>query len=378
MQGTKISPLIYADSESNADQLYFSKVFVPDPFLSFGIGKKKYAIVNDLEYTRLKKEAVFDDVLSLGELQKIAEKRFRKKKTDLSDIIRIVVDEYKIRSFVIPPDFPVRLALGLIKKKIKFKVSRGSLFPSRAIKNDEEAKAIREGNAASAAGIRMAEYILDRSSIKNGKIYYGSRYLTSERLREEIEITCLKKGGIASHTITAGGNQACDPHCQGYGVLRANEFIVVDVFPRIKHTGYYGDMTRTFLKGRSNENQQKLISTVKKAHRNVLGKLKGGISASKVHNEVKVFFKNNGYITSKNDDIIEGYFHGTGHGLGLEIHEEPSLSSNGSTLKTGMVVTVEPGLYYPGLGGCRIEDVVRIKRDGIEMLSKCHYRWEIS
>ena len=74
MQGTKISPLIYADSESNADQLYFSKVFVPDPFLSFGIGKKKYAIVNDLEYTRLKKEAVFDDVLSLGELQKIAEK----------------------------------------------------------------------------------------------------------------------------------------------------------------------------------------------------------------------------------------------------------------------------------------------------------------
>ena len=80
----------------------------------------------------------------------------------------------------------------------------------------------------------------------------------------------------------------------------------------------------------------------------------------------------------KNGDIIEGYFHGTGHGVGLEIHEEPRLSSDGSNLKPGMVVTVEPGLYYPGLGGCRIEDMVRLKHDGVEMLSKCHYRWEIS
>jgi Xaa-Pro aminopeptidase len=378
MQGTKISPLIYADSESNADQLYFSKVFVPDPFLSFGIGKKKYAIINALEYTRVKKESVFDEVLSFEDYKERAEKRFRKKKAGLSDIIRLLADEYKIRSFLIASNFPVGLALELIKKKIKIKIAEGSLFPNRAIKNDEEAKAIREGNAASAAGIRAAESILQGSLIRNGKILYRKRYLTSELLREEIEIACLKKGGVASHTIAAGGNQACDPHCLGYGILRANDLIIVDVFPRIKRTGYYGDMTRTFVKGRANENQRKLIATVKKAHGSVLDKLKGGISASKIHNEVQVYFEKNGYFTRKKGDVIEGYFHGTGHGVGLEIHEEPRLSSNGSNLKSGMVVTVEPGLYYPGLGGCRIEDMVRLKRDGVEMLSKCHYRWEIS
>ena len=378
MQGTNFSPLIYADSESNADQLYFSKVFVPDPFLSFGIGKKKYAIINRLEYTRVKKESVFDEVLSFEEWKERTEKRFRKIKVGLSDIIRLVAEEYKIRSFLIATDFPAGLALELIKKKIKLKISEGSLFPNRVIKSDEEAKAIREGNSASAAGIRAAETILKRSLIRNGKIFYRKRFLTSERLREKIEIACLKKGGIASHTIAAGGDQACDPHCLGYGVLRANDLIIVDVFPRIKRSGYYGDMTRTFVKGRANESQRKLIATVKKAHGNVLDKLKGGISASKIHNEVQMFFEKNGYFTCKNGDIIEGYFHGTGHGVGLEIHEQPRLSSDGLNLKSGMVVTVEPGLYYPGLGGCRIEDMVRLKHDGVEMLSKCHYRWEIS
>ena len=185
MQGTKISPLIYADSESNADQLYFSKVFVPDPFLSFGIGRKKYAIINALEYTRVKKESVFDEVLSFEEWEERAEKRFRKKKVGLSDIIRLVADEYNLRSFLIASDFPAGLALELIKKKIKIKISEGSLFPNRVIKSDEEAKAIREGNAASAAGIRAAESILEESLIRKGKLFYRKRFLTSERLREE-------------------------------------------------------------------------------------------------------------------------------------------------------------------------------------------------
>ena len=378
MQRTKNSPLIYADSESNADQLYFGKVFVPDPFLSFGVGKKKYAVINALEYTRIKKESVFDEVLSFEEWQKKARKIYRKKKAGLIEIVRLVASEYKIHSFLIAPDFPAGLALQLKKAKININIAEGAFFTERIIKNDEEAKAIKEGNAASAAGIRAAESILRRSFIKNGKIFYQKRFLTSERLREEIEIACLKKGAVASHTIAAGGDQACDPHCMGYGILRANEMIIIDVFPRVTRTGYFGDMTRTFVKGRANENQRSLIAIVKKAHDEVLDVIKGGIEGAKVHRQVEVLFEKNGFLTRKNGDVNEGFFHGTGHGVGLEIHEEPRLSSHGSKLKCGMVVTVEPGLYYPGLGGCRIEDMVRVQRNNVEMLSKCHYRWEIS
>ncbi len=378
MQGTKHSPLIYADSESNADQLYFGKVFVPDPFLSFGLGNKKYALANALEFMRIKKESDFDVVLPLEEWQSKAKKTFRSKKAGLCEILRLIVAEYKVHSFIVAPDFPAGLALQLKKAKIKLKIAEGSLFSERIVKSDAEAKAIKAGNAASAAGIKAAEAVLRRAAIKGGKLYYRGLKLTSELLREEIDIACLRRGAVASHTIAASGDQACDPHCAGYGPIRANELIIVDVFPRVTRTGYFGDMTRTFIKGRANDKQRRLVKTVRKAHRGVLDSIKAGVEAPKVHHQVEKFFVENDYHTRKVGDVTEGYFHGTGHGVGLEIHEEPRLSSRGPKLKSGMVVTVEPGLYYPGLGGCRIEDMVRVKKGGVEMLSKCHYRWEIS
>jgi Xaa-Pro aminopeptidase len=151
----------------------------------------------------------------------------------------------------------------------------------------------------------------------------------------------------------------------------------VDVFPRVNETGYYGDMTRTFLRGRASEPQKALVDAVRRAQKLARKKLRPGITGKSVHKAVVSFFEKLGYETRHKATHHEGFFHGTGHGLGLEIHEAPRVSAAGGPLREGNVVTIEPGLYYPGLGGCRIEDVALITADGSKMLSDYDYNWEL-
>ena len=371
------SPLLYADSERNADQLYFGKVFAPDRFISFQKGAVKYCVVGALEYTRFHKESAFDMILSQEEWGERAKNAFPGRAVGAAETIRLLARVFGIAGFLVPGDFPAGIAFRLRAARVPLRVAEGPLFPERERKSDQEAGAIRQGNAASAAGIRAAERILRQTEIRGNRLIYQGRSLTSERLRYAIDSACLERGAVASNTIVAGGDQACDPHGRGTGPLRPNQLIIIDVFPRVSRTGYYGDMTRTFLKGSASEAQRSLVATVRAAQSMVLKRLKAGVSGGRIHREVQGCFESAGYRTRRRGEVNEGFFHGTGHGLGLEIHEAPRLSRGGPRLRSGMVTTVEPGLYYPGLGGCRIEDVVRINRTGVDLLSRCHYRWEI-
>jgi Xaa-Pro aminopeptidase len=257
-------------------------------------------------------------------------------------------------------------------------IADGLLFPQRELKTPAEAAAIRDGNRCSAAGIAAAERVLRASKIKGGRLVYQGKPLTSERLKVAIETACLEAGGISFNTIAAGGDQACDPHDRGSGPLRANELIIVDVFPRIAKTGYHGDMTRTFLRGRASDAQRKLVAAVRAAQQAALKTIRAGVNGKVVHGKCVEVFTARGFETKHTPKGSVGFFHGTGHGLGLEVHEPPRM--NGSTdypLKKHSVVTVEPGLYYPGLGGCRIEDVVQVTASGVKMLSSYPYAWEL-
>jgi Xaa-Pro aminopeptidase len=369
--------LLYAASETNADLLYFGRFFAPDPFPAFTQGRKRYAVLNALEISRGRKESVFDEVLSLEEWKEKATKRYDGKPAGMPETIATLAAEFGIEAFDVAPDFPLGLARALEARGLRIEVAKEGLFLERTCKDRQEAEAIRQGNRCSAAGIRAAERLLRRATIRNGKIMHANRYLTSERLKEEIEIACLRAGAVSSHTIAAGGDQACDPHCRGHGVLRANELIIVDVFPRVTATGYHGDMTRTFLKGRASEEQKRLIETVREAQKNALAQVKAGVAGNTIHRAVVRFFTEAGYETKTRGGRPEGFFHGTGHGLGLEIHEAPRVSVGGPRLRAGQVVTIEPGLYYPGLGAVRIEDVVWVRGDGAELLSDYPYRWRI-
>jgi Xaa-Pro aminopeptidase len=182
---------------------------------------------------------------------------------------------------------------------------------------------------------------------------------------------------MARNTIVAGGRQACDPHEVGYGPLRPNELIIIDVFPRMQKTGYHGDMTRTFLKGKANPAQRSLVKAVRDAQTAAMDSVKAGVKGDAVHAAANAVFEAEGFVTERRKSGFVGFIHSTGHGLGLEVHEAPRVSKDAPKLKAGHVITIEPGLYYPEIGGCRIEDVVRVTKDGYEKLSNMHYRWEI-
>ncbi|MCB1121707.1 MAG: Xaa-Pro peptidase family protein [Verrucomicrobiae bacterium] len=375
-----VADCLYADSEQDPDQRYFSGFFVPDPFLSFRIGRKRVGVFSDLEINRAKHESRFTEILSLSAVERSTKDWIGRRSVTVADQIAWLVNVYHIDILRLPQNFPVWIADGLRKHKIDYQVVKGALFPLRFEKTGIEAEMAREGNRCSSAGFKVVADILRASDIRDGFIYFQDRVLTSERLREEIDVVCIRMGGIPKHTIVAGGDQACDPHCEGSGPLRANELIIVDIFPRMQKHGYFGDMTRTFLKGTASEEQRRLVAAVHAAQRKAISLIKGNCQGSKVHKAVQAHFQEAGYKTEKVNGIPTGFFHSTGHGLGLEIHEPIRISTSKQVLRPGFVVTVEPGLYYPGvgLGGCRIEDVVWVTKTGCELLSSAPYEWEIA
>jgi len=376
--------LLYADTSTNADQLYFSRVDVHDPFIAFGAGGKRYTVQSALEFGRVKKARTFDEVLSLEEWSECAKKTFRgRTKTTLpvpigpAEIIATLAKAKRIRRFRVASDFPASLFVKLGALGLEIEIADGPLFPEREIKTPREAAAIREGNRLSSVGFSTVEDILRRAKIRGRELIFENRPLTSERLHFAIQAAILAEGGRSDDTIAAGGDQACDPHERGHGPLRPHELIIVDIFPRVVKTGYFGDMTRTYLKGRATEAQRRLVSTVHAAQRAGIAAVREGVDGAHVHGEVLKTFATAGYETRRDSRGAVGFFHGTGHGLGLAVHEAPRVNSQPYTLKKGSIITVEPGLYYPGLGGCRIEDVVQVGARGAKLLSAHSYDWEI-
>lgn len=377
MARSPLPPLLYADSVGNPDQLYFSRVSVPDPFIAFGVGGKRISLQSALELGRVRKARSFDEVLPLEAWRDRAAARFGGRPGP-AEIIATVARAYRIKAFRVADDFPAALFERLRTLGLKLQLADGPLFPEREIKTAREAAAIAEGNRLSAVGFAVAEKILRASRIKGRSLLFEGRPLTSERLRFAIDSAILAEGGLAQGTIVAGGDQACDPHERGSGELHAHELIILDIFPRVAATGYHGDMTRTFLRGRASDAQRRLVETVRAAQLAALGAIRAGADGRDAHGRVVATFDAAGYKTEHTKNGSVGFFHGTGHGLGLAVHEMPRLSGTISMeLKKGAVVTVEPGLYYPGLGGCRIEDVVQVTARAPKMLSSYPYEWEL-
>ncbi|MEM8867727.1 MAG: Xaa-Pro peptidase family protein [Verrucomicrobiota bacterium] len=371
--------VLYASSEESADVLYLSGVFVPDAFLSLVAGRQSIGVVNRLEYARVKLTSQFNQVLLLETVVEEAASALQLERSAVgpAELIRYFSIKLGRPDVLVPSNFPAVYYAALQLAGVGVSVEPGAFFPSRELKTDAEAKAIRTGNAASAAGFRVVERVLSEAQIVGKRLKYQGSVLTSEMLRCLIDQECLAKGAVASHTIVAGGDQACDPHEAGSGPLKPNSLIIVDIFPRVQKTGYHGDMTRTFLKGKPSESQRALVAAVRASQKAALKTVKAGVSGAKVHQAASDVFASKGYVTEKRGDCFVGFIHSTGHGLGLEVHESPRVSPGANRLKAGQVITIEPGLYYPGLGACRIEDVLRVTKDGSEKLSSYPYRWEI-
>ena len=371
-------PLLYAATGHSADALYFGRVEVPDPFVACELRGKKYAVVSALEFGRVQRTSDFDVVLPLEGYLKHARELWPQRKPAAAEVIFLLAKEFGQTRFTVPDDFPSGIYDKLFELGLDLQVADGPLFPTREIKTPAELAALREGNRLSALGFAAAEKILRASKVRGHQLRYRSKVLTSEMLKFAIEVAILEAGGVSANTIVAGGDQACDPHERGFGPLRAHELIILDIFPRITATGYHGDMTRTFLRGCASDAQHSLVAAVRAAQLAALKMIRHGVNGRNVHAKCVETFTARGFETKSTPKGSVGFFHGTGHGIGLAIHELPRMSGTiDYILKKNSVVTVEPGLYYPGLGGCRIEDVVHVTTAAPKMLSKYHYDWEL-
>jgi Xaa-Pro aminopeptidase len=334
--------------------------------------------VSALEFGRFKRASDFDTVLSLEACVERAAGASGGPHPGPARVLALLARELRAGQFTVPEDFPAGLYQELRDAGVELVISAGALFPEREIKSPAEAAAIREGNRCSAAGIAAAERLLKACRIRAGRLVHQGSVLTSERVKIAVEIACIEAGAISQSTIVAGGDQACDPHNRGTGPLRANELIVVDVFPRVSATGFHGDMTRTFLRGRASDAQRAIVAAVRAAQQKALATIRAGVNGTEVHRRVSETFLARGFETRRTPRGSVGFFHGTGHGVGLEVHEPPRMNATFDyALKRGSVVTVEPGLYYPGVGACRIEDVVQVTGASPRMLSRYPYAWEL-
>ncbi len=363
--------LMFADSEHDANMLYAVGMFVPDPFIYLRLRGRSTIVMSDLEIDRARRDAPHCRALSLSSYQDKL-RRAGVKSPGPAHVIATLLRERGIRQVWVPPNFPLGLAGELQRLRVRVRPTHGSCFPQRELKQPAEIKKISAALMMAEVGMSEAMQVLRAAKIgRDRRLVYHNNLLTSEKLRAVIDTAILQAGGLAANTIVAGGKQGCDPHERGFGPLRAQEPIIIDIFPRSQSTGYFGDITRTVVRGRASDGVRRLYDTVRQGQKLGFDKIQAGVPTTEVHHAVLGFFEQAGYKTGRRNGRMEGFFHGTGHGLGLEIHEAPRMGQHSTgKLVAGQVVTVEPGLYYPDLGGVRLEDVALVTKNGARNLTQ--------
>ncbi|HTP42126.1 MAG TPA: Xaa-Pro peptidase family protein [Nitrospiria bacterium] len=365
--------LIIAASEQDSNLYYATRFLAPDPFIYLQDHRAKLLLMSDLELDRAKAQATVDAVFAYSDYEAKARAESGAVPT-LIQTLSVLLRERQLTRLLVPADFPLGHADGLRQAGFQVEARPNPYFPERLVKQQDEIDAITAAQRATETAVDEAVHLIAASRIKDDLLYApangggptgtSNAPLTSERIKQVINLKLMELGYVAQHTIVACGRQACDPHNEGSGPLRANQPIILDVFPRSSSTRYFADMTRTIVRGRASDGQKRLYDLVRQGQELAFGRIKAGADGQSIHEAIVSLFEKAGCPSGLIDGRMQGYFHGTGHGVGLDIHEAPRISRSGSRLEAGHVVTVEPGLYYPEVGAVRLEDLVIVTETG--------------
>ena len=367
--------LIIAASERDADLYYATRFLAPDPFPFFQVGAERVILVSDLELGRARTHAAVDTVLPLRKYDERAKERVSH--PGLIDAVDEALKERGVQSLLVPGSFPAEYADKLRANGYDVRVKEGMFFEERLVKSESEVGSIAETLRLTEEAMELAIEAIREAKIRRNELYRAEAPLTSEGLRRLIHHALLDRDCTAERTIVAAGEQGSDPHEEGTGPLMAHQPIVIDIFPRCSRTRYFADITRTVVKGNASQRVAQMYEAVLQAQERATSLIRDGADGAAIHEEVTLVFERLGFPTGEANGRMQGFFHGTGHGLGLEIHEPPRIGKRGAVLRKGNVVTVEPGLYYPGEGGVRIEDIVLVTETGCRTLTRFHKLLEV-
>jgi len=370
--------LVIGAPEHDAYAYHLSGFLAPDDVICLRVAGKTYLAVSSLEYGRAKKAAPVDELLSYEELEipKLA-RELKGGAKAYAQAIRTLLERLGAADtpLSVPPTLAVAYADALRDRGLTLGPD-GKLFEGlRRAKTPEEVAHVEKAQRAVEEACEHAVGILREAEVDgDGALLWRGEALTSETLRSEINVELLRRNCLGDGTIAAGGSQAADPHERGSGPLKAGEAIILDIFPMDLSSRYYADMTRTFVKGEPGEELRRMYDAVLESQEVALDMIGPGVDGKDVHEKVSQVLHDAGYKTQVHDreegkPLTVGFFHGTGHGVGLEIHEAPRLGVTSQKLIPGDIVSVEPGLYYPEIGGVRIEDLVLVTEDGSRNLT---------
>jgi len=346
--------VIYASSR-DTDMKYLTHFTTSDPFVFFKKpGESGVIVVSQMETGRASREAT---ATVLTRTQAGLPEIMKTEKDPYRATARMIAGQVG-KKILVPPNFPIALA-NAISEYCTVVVDGGTIQSMRAKKSKIELILMNNVQKVTEKAMERAISLIRSSSVKKGILYIDKKPLTSEQVKFSMHSLLLEYGCSAVDTIVSCGEDTAIPHMSGSGLLKSDEPIVIDLFPVDEKSGYYADMTRTVVKGEPSKDIREMYDALREAKKLGISRVKAEVSGAEIHQAVVDFFNERGYETD-----TRGFIHNLGHGVGLQVHELPTVGPAGKALESGNVITIEPGLYYPGIGGVRLEDIGAVTARG--------------
>jgi Xaa-Pro aminopeptidase len=365
--------LVYADTFRSPELRHEVPLGVPDPFLYAERDGRRVVVASSMEAPRLRDLGLFElrtwDELGVDELRSSGMTT-----SEITEELHLrAVDSLGISAAVVPETFPLWFADALRARGVELTVDRDLFNDRRRVKTETELAGMRRAQRAAEAAMDACRDLL-RTRVQNGG-------LTVEEVKAAMGVVFAEHSTTCDDFIVAPGPQGAVGHDMGSGPIEPGVPVVVDIWPRDNASFIYCDMTRTFVVGEVPDQVRTWHRLCKEALDRAIAEIADGVSGRAVYDGTCEIFEAAGEPTQRTKEegkpLQDGFFHGLGHGVGLEVHEEPGLGFvAGSPLRAGDVVTVEPGLYRQGYGGVRLEDLVLVTAEGAENLTQYPYDLE--
>jgi Xaa-Pro aminopeptidase len=373
--------LIYGDSFRSADMRHAVPLGVPDPFLYAEANGSRHVFASSMEAPRLRElelfevhpheELGYDELIASGiDAREVA-----------AQLSLRAVDSLGVKRASVPDNFPVWLADRLRADGVELAVDQDIFDDRRRAKTEAQVAGMRRAQRAAEAAMDVCRELLRRAEIRGDELLLDGEQLTVERVKADMSIVFAAHDTTADEYIVAPGPQGAVGHDMGSGPIRPGTPLVVDIFPRDNASAVYTDMTRTFVVGEVPDDVREWHRLCKEALDKAVAEIRPGVEARAVFDLTCNIFEAAGEPTQRTkqpgETLSDGFFHGLGHGVGLEVHEAPGMGRLANKrLVAGDVVTVEPGLYRAGYGGVRLEDIVLVTENGAENLTDYPYDLE--
>jgi len=373
--------LIHGDTVRHSTMRHEIPLMVPDPFLYAEAGGGRHVVVSSLERSRIEalgtgikvhafEEYGIDELLTSGTDRDEA----------VLEVLARATGALGVASARVPGEFPIDLADRLRAAGVTLEVDRRLFETRRRAKTDAELAGIRRAQAAAEAGMHAAVELLRRAEPGGPGLVADGEPLTCERIKDAIRAAVAGGGASADAFIVAHGAQSASGHEMGSGPIQPGEPLVIDLWPNDLESACFADMTRTFVVGEAPAELRKYHELTRDSLERSLEAVRPSVAGKELHRISCEPYERAGLPTqltkAPGQVLEEGYFHSLGHGVGLEVHEAPLLGRAPDVLEPGDVITLEPGCYRPGFGGCRLEDLVLVTEHGAELLTDFPYALE--